>query len=108
MRPARLPSRWVKIRPWYYAERNAPTRAADLAAALGYEDAAAGASTRESREGPAADQAVSPPAAAVSVADWIGSRAVTITDQLNAVLADAGYPDLRLEWVPPGADAERP
>ena len=34
MRPARVPSSWVKIRPWYYTGRTQPSRAVDGAAAI--------------------------------------------------------------------------
>lgn len=34
MRPRGMPSRWVKILPWYYADRRQPTRAAEKAAAI--------------------------------------------------------------------------
>lgn len=40
MRPRDMPSRWVKILPWYYTERNQPTRAAALREALTFEEAA--------------------------------------------------------------------
>jgi hypothetical protein len=29
-----MPSRWVKILPWYYTERKEPSRAAEKAAAI--------------------------------------------------------------------------
>ena len=35
-----MPSRWVKLRPWYYTERRQPTRAVETAEALRYEEAA--------------------------------------------------------------------
>lgn len=34
MRPRGMPSRRVKILPWYYTERNAPSRARELSDAL--------------------------------------------------------------------------
>lgn len=34
MRPRDLPSRWVKILPWYYTERKQPSRAAAKRAAI--------------------------------------------------------------------------
>lgn len=34
MRPARIPSARVKIRPWYYTDRGQPSRADDKAAAI--------------------------------------------------------------------------
>lgn len=40
MRPARMPSERVKIVPWYYAERNAPSRAVDKKTAIEADEAA--------------------------------------------------------------------
>jgi hypothetical protein len=40
MRPSRMLSKWVKITPWYYAERNSPSRQEELKAALEAEAAA--------------------------------------------------------------------
>lgn len=34
MRPRGIPSRWVKILPWYYTIKNQPTRGAELDRAL--------------------------------------------------------------------------
>lgn len=34
MRPRGVPSRWVKILPWYYTERRQPSRAAEKTAAI--------------------------------------------------------------------------
>lgn len=42
MRPARAPSLWVKIRPWYYTDREPLSRAEDLRQALGAEQEAEG------------------------------------------------------------------
>jgi hypothetical protein len=33
-----MPSRWVKVLPWYYTERRQPTRAAEYQHALARED----------------------------------------------------------------------
>jgi len=38
MRPRGLPSRWVKILPWYYTEKDQPTRAEELKKALKDQD----------------------------------------------------------------------
>jgi hypothetical protein len=40
MRPDRMPSKWVKLVPWYYTERNAPSRQSSLGEALAAEDSA--------------------------------------------------------------------
>lgn len=37
MRPARMPSNRVKVLPWYYTDRAAPSRAADEAEAISTE-----------------------------------------------------------------------
>jgi hypothetical protein len=43
VRPRGIPGWYVKIRPWYYTERSSvPARAAELAVALAYEEAAMG------------------------------------------------------------------
>lgn len=42
MRPDRMPSKWVKLVPWYYTERNAPSRQSTLRAALAEEELAEG------------------------------------------------------------------
>ena len=34
MRPRGMRSKWVRLRPWYYAERRQPTRAAEMSEAL--------------------------------------------------------------------------
>jgi hypothetical protein len=33
-----MPSKWVKVRPWYYTERRQPTRAAEYERAVAGED----------------------------------------------------------------------
>lgn len=42
MRPDRMPSKWVKLVPWYYTERNAPSRQSVLRDAILQEDEAEG------------------------------------------------------------------
>lgn len=42
MRPDRMPSKWVKLVPWYYTERNAPSRQSSLRSALAEEELAEG------------------------------------------------------------------
>lgn len=37
-----MPSKWVKLVPWYYVERNAPSRHSNLRAAREEEDLAEG------------------------------------------------------------------
>jgi len=38
MRPRGVPSKWVKIVPWYYTKRRQPSRAAEKAAAIKREE----------------------------------------------------------------------
>lgn len=42
MRPDRMPSKWVKLVPWYYTERNAPSRHSALREAMEEESLAEG------------------------------------------------------------------
>lgn len=42
MRPARLHSKWVKILPWYYTEKNEPSRAEYKRRAIEDDEAASG------------------------------------------------------------------
>lgn len=47
MKPRGIPSRWVKILPWYYTERRQVSRAAEREKALAYESNAS--TTEEDR-----------------------------------------------------------
>lgn len=42
MRPRGVPSKWVKVLPWYYTDRRVPSRQQELRDALRDEDAANG------------------------------------------------------------------
>lgn len=55
MRPRGMPSRWVRVLPWYYTERRQPSRAAEFRRALAGEDAGGCAEDSPPLEGTESD-----------------------------------------------------